>query len=146
MIPQLDAPALARMITEVTQSIFGASFALVGDTMSSDSAWRTIGIRIYGPTPLLVALSADESSATELSAAMFSCPQAEVDGAMIDDALGEIVNIVAGQMKVTLGVNHALGLPGVVTSHLAGLSQAAMLSVQDRPGAIRVCLTVSEAA
>ena len=30
---------------------------------------------------------------------------------MIDDSMSELVNILAGQLKRLLGVNHALGLP-----------------------------------
>ena len=165
MTPSLDPSALAQMVTEVTEAMFGASFALVDDALVDDALvddalvddalvstargaaeWRTVGIDMTGDKRLVVALSTDKDSAIELGAAMFSCPPAQVDGAMVDDALGEIVNILAGQMKVTLGSAYVLGLPQVLARapHAeASLCQAATL--QTSQYRIRMCVVVSEA-
>jgi CheY-specific phosphatase CheX len=71
---------------------------------------------IGGPRPLKVAVSSDHAGAQALSCAMFSMTIEEIDESMINDSLSELANIVAGQVKAMLGVNHALGLPRMVAA------------------------------
>jgi hypothetical protein len=47
---------------------------------------------------------------------MFACAAGEVDTAMIDDSLCELVNMTAGLVKATMSLDQALGLPRVIAS------------------------------
>lgn len=42
---------------------------------------------------------------------MFACSPEEADPSMVQDALGELLNILAGQVKSLLALDHKLGLP-----------------------------------
>ena len=113
---ELPSPeALARLVSGVTSTMFGMSFSLAEPLeeapWTNSPTWHTAILPIGGSRPLTVAVSSDHVGAQALSCAMFSIPIEEFEASMIDDSLGEIVNIVAGQVKRLLGVNHALGLP-----------------------------------
>jgi hypothetical protein len=51
-----------------------------------------------------------------LAGEMFSCPAEEADATMIDDALSELLNIIAGQVKSSMGLEQTLGLPKMLES------------------------------
>jgi len=72
---------------------------------------------ISGQWPLTVAIASDSQGANVLAHTMFSCPVDEVDGGMVNDALSELVNIIAGQVKGAMSdLQQTLGLPLVVDS------------------------------
>jgi hypothetical protein len=111
--------ALAEIVTRVTETMFGMSFALTDVELTQRAAvpsWRTVILPIPGQRPLSVAIASDEASGQTLGSAMFACPLAEVDRAMVEDSLCELVNIVAGQVKSVMGVDDALGLPKMLTT------------------------------
>jgi len=109
--------ALAAMVTNVTKTMFGITFALdTGtDTELPGQTWHAATLPIRGAHPLTVAIAADGEAARTLACAMFSCAPAGLDSTMIADALSEMVNIVAGQVKAALSLDQALGLPKVVS-------------------------------
>jgi hypothetical protein len=114
MIELPDPEALAEIVTRVTETMFGMSFALTdlaAEQRVAVPSWRTVVLPIPGQRPLSVAIASDEASGQTLSSAMFECPAAEVDLSMVEDSLCELVNIVAGQVKCVMGVDDALGLP-----------------------------------
>ena len=46
---------------------------------------------------------------------MFACPPGEVDSAMMNDSLCELVNMTAGLLKSAMSLNQALGLPKILS-------------------------------
>lgn len=115
-LPKLEF--LAELVSKVTQTMFGMSFVLSGSQdlpWKLQPPWRTALLPIPGKRPLTIAIAADQSSASTLSGAMFSCGQGDVDASMIDDSLCELANIVAGQVKRSMKLEQNLGLPKVVS-------------------------------
>lgn len=106
---------LAKLVSGVTQTMFGMSFALASEARpspwSDEPAWRTVVLDIAGARHLTVAVAADDPAGRVLGGQMFSCTPEAVDSEMVRDSLAELVNIVAGQIKASIGLDAALGLP-----------------------------------
>jgi hypothetical protein len=105
---------MASLVSGVTQTMLGLTFVPDDAKAHRDLAWRTAVLPIAGQHPLTVGLSSDQSGCSRLSAAMFACPQGDVDQTMMNDALCELVNMTAGLLKSVMSLNQALGLPKIV--------------------------------
>jgi len=105
---------MASLVSGVTQTMLGLTFVPDDAKTHRDLAWRTAVLPIAGERPLTVGLSSDQSGCSRLSAAMFACPQGDVDQTMMNDALCELVNMTAGLLKSVMSLNQALGLPKIV--------------------------------
>ncbi|HTP29273.1 MAG TPA: chemotaxis protein CheX [Anaeromyxobacteraceae bacterium] len=112
---RLEPEAMATLVSGVTQTMLGLTFIPDGAKAHRELTWRTAVLPIAGQRPLTVGLSSDEHSCRRLSAAMFGCSPDDVDQNMMNDALRELVNMTAGLLKSTLGLNQALGLPRVIS-------------------------------
>lgn len=118
--PKLPAPeALAAMVSSVTETMFGMSFALQPDAAPTpwkdEPSWRTVLLPTIGARPVTVAVAADEPGARVLGSRMFGCEPTAVDRSMADDSLSELANIIAGQVKTSMGLDQHLGLPEILT-------------------------------
>ncbi len=115
MRPVLEPKRLADLVSAVTGTMFSMTLLpdMAGSPWSS-LVWRTAVLRITGDRSFTVGLSSDERGCTALTAAMFDCPPPEVDSAMVNDALCELVNITAGVLKKELALNAAPALPMIV--------------------------------
>ena len=113
---KLPSPeSLAALVSGVTETMLGIRFDLLPQSREAPTdGWRAAVIPIEGDRKLAVAVAADLSSARDLTSAIFYCEPNEVEVEMIDDALRELSNIVAGQVKVTMNVDDALGLPKII--------------------------------
>jgi hypothetical protein len=108
----LSDAALAKLVSRVTETMLGMPLQISStQPVEVTHSGHAMIIDVPGPTPLRIALSADGPGASRLSAALFSCDPAQVDEAMKSDALGELLNMAAGQIKNALRVDQALGLP-----------------------------------
>ena len=106
---------MAQLVSGVTQTMLGLTFAPDGASRGHQAlAWRTAVLPIAGARPLTVGLSSDEIGCEKLASAMFACPPTEVDGAMMNDSLCELVNMTAGLLKSAMSLNQALGLPRII--------------------------------
>jgi hypothetical protein len=76
--------------------------------------WRTAILPIPGKRPLTVGLSSDDHGCSRLSAALFACSTEEVDHTMMNDALCQLVNMMAGLLKRCMSLDQPLGLPEIV--------------------------------
>ena len=137
---------LANIVTRVTETMFGMSFALAElpmDQRCSRPVWRTVVLPIPGPRPLSVAIASDEASGHTLGSAMFACAIEVVDRVMVEDSLCELVNIVAGQVKSVMGVDDALGLPRVLTTADASIDPASWRGATMRSSCCEVLVWVA---
>ena len=75
--------------------------------------WRTVALPIPGARPMTVALSSDRRGCAALAAAMLGMDEDELGVDMIDDFMRELLNMTAGQIKVELSLDQALGLPRI---------------------------------
>jgi hypothetical protein len=127
--PLPDLEAVATLVSGVTETMFKLPFALehadgTGVHHEDATQWRTLGLVLSGQRPLLVAISSDGPSGRQLASTMFQCELSEVDAVMVDDAIGELVNILAGQLKLVMGLDDDIGLPHVVSVPVSGESEA----------------------
>ncbi len=109
---------LAELVSNVTRPMFGISFALAPESPGNTpfqgaEPYRTLLLGIEGSRPLTVAIAADRPGAKMLGGVMFGCPPDDVDVSMIEDALGELLNIFSAQVKKVLDLDERLGLPRV---------------------------------
>ena len=104
---------LAGLVTNVTNTMLGLSFA--PDDNPADPA-RLIGASRCCRSP---ALSRSRSGSRPIRVAAPRSPPAcsrqpaAVDASMAEDALRELVNMTAGLVKSTLGLDQVLGLPKI---------------------------------
>jgi hypothetical protein len=113
--PIPDAGTLARLVSNVTETMCGISFsAVTGEAPSNELCWRVATLPIRGERPLMVVLSSSQHGCTSLGAALFGCDPLTLDDEMIEDSLRELLNMAAGQIKSALALEQALGLPRIV--------------------------------
>ncbi|HTP51251.1 MAG TPA: chemotaxis protein CheX [Anaeromyxobacteraceae bacterium] len=105
---------MAALVSGVTETMLGLSFAPETNASPSEAlVWRTAVLPIAGGQPITVGLSSDRRGCAQLSAAMFGCADENVDQAMMDDSLRELVNMTAGLLKSAMSLDQQLGLPTV---------------------------------
>lgn len=103
------ATALSRVTTTMIGRTFKPSLATVPPEL-----WRTAMLSIPGTKPVTVAISSDRQGCAALAAAMLMMDEEELELAMIDDFMRELVNMAAGQIRNDLSLDQALGLPRVI--------------------------------
>lgn len=118
MKPMPKAERLAALVSNVTETMLGISFAPAPAALACAHpalTWRTAIMLVDGPRPVSVGLSSDEGGCATLAAAMFGCKPDGVDVGMVNDALRELVNMTAGLLKTEMALDQALSLSQVVT-------------------------------
>jgi hypothetical protein len=147
-LPNLET--LATLVSNVTRTMCGVVF-VPGDAMArGESICRQmVMIPLYGDPNITVVVSSDTQGSRALGAAFFGRKPAEVTPQMINDAIAELLNMVAAQISTALGSSHTLGLPTRtnLTEIAAGgglrLADAALLHSE---GAIDLGLWILESA
>jgi CheY-specific phosphatase CheX len=125
MKPMPKAERLAALVSNVTETMLGISFAPAENKPAHPSLnWRTAIMLVDGPRPVSVGLSSDEPGCAKLAAAMFGCKTEGVDVGMINDALRELVNMTAGLLKREMELDQALSVPAIV-DHAEALAEIA---------------------
>jgi hypothetical protein len=115
MIVALAPHRIAALLSGITLTMLDMDLALEeGRAPGSGSFWRTAVISIPGASPIAVALSTDAAGCAAIGAAMFSCPTGEVEPEMADDALAELTNVTAGEVKRALKLDQTIGLPSIL--------------------------------
>lgn len=151
MQPLPSPERLAHLVSNITQVLLGITFEpdLQHQVPPAELRWRASLLPIPGARPLSVGLCSDEAGCRALAAAMFQESREKVDEGMIDDALKELSNMAAGQLKASLGIDQALGLPQVLHGFdhlLTGNGQTVVLKAHDLGLAIWVCEGIAKAA
>jgi len=90
--------------------MLGLTFRVVAPGTPVD-LWRTVALAIPGRKPLTIAVSSDRRGCAALAAAMLGTDEDGLDLDMIDDFMRELVNMTAGQIKLEMSLDQALGLP-----------------------------------
>ena len=76
--------------------------------------WRTAILPMPGARPVTVALSSDRRGCAALAAAMLGRAEDGLGDELINDFMRELVNMTAGQIKLELSLDQALGLPRMI--------------------------------
>jgi len=120
-----DAEKLAALVSHVTSTMCGVSF-VPGDPLARGESLylQMVMIPLRGDPDVTVVLSSDTQGSRALGAAFFSVADDKLTQQMIDDAIAELLNMVAGQISMALQSNHTLGLPR--RTRLAEIARAGM--------------------
>jgi Chemotaxis phosphatase CheX len=111
-----DPKILAALISNVTRTMCGTTFTS-GDplTRGESLCGQMVLIPLTGKRSFTVVVSSDTRGSRALGAAFFGCAESELTQPMIDDAIAELLNMVAAQISNALGSTHTLGLPARTT-------------------------------
>jgi CheY-specific phosphatase CheX len=118
----LVSDRIARSVSRVTATMLGLTFRVVVRETPVER-WRTVILSIPGARPVTVALSSDRRGCAALTSAMLGMDEDGLDVDMIDDFMRELVNMTAGQLKIELALDQALGLPRVLDGDVLFASQ-----------------------
>jgi CheY-specific phosphatase CheX len=122
--------SLAALVSHVTQTMCGVTF-VPGDPLARGESicLQMVMIPLRGDPDITVVVSSDAEGSRALGAAFFGSAAAAVTQGMIDDAIAELLNMVAGQISTALGSAHLLGLP--VRTSLAEIAKGRGLRLDD---------------
>jgi len=103
------------------------------------------GVRLIGNAQATVVFSCGERLAREAAASMFDISVADVSDAEIRDAVAELTNVAAGNLKGLLPGAHGLSLPTVVNrneqrAHLVRGQPVAQCAFASHAGAFTVAV------
>lgn len=144
----LDPPTIAKLFSGVTKTMLDLEFVLAPPALPTadlDLFWSTAVVALPGRQPVAIGISSSESGCLLLGAAMFACELAKVEAEMARDAISELANIAAGEVKRTLRLDQAIALPKLLLGkELGGGAEAgAWRRVLLRSGAVRVVVSIS---
>ena len=107
---------LTTIMADVWTAIFGENHALEGaahDMIAGPALYAQV--RISGAEPCTVTVACGEPIARRIAATMLSTPAGDLSADDLHDALGEVANMAAGNVKALLPPGHHLSLPQVST-------------------------------
>lgn len=111
-----DVEEIASLVSIATEAMCGAKFAPWDPLARGESlSGRMVLMAMEGPRPIRIALACDARGARALAASMFQCTPDETTPARIDDAIRELLNVVAGQVQRKLKIDQRLGIPRPTT-------------------------------
>ena len=111
-----DPETLAALVSNVTRTMCGVSF-VPGDAMGrGESICRRMAmIPLQGDPNVTVVVASDAQGSRALGAAFFGRSPSAITPQMAEDAIAELLNMVAAQISTALGGAHKLGLPATTT-------------------------------
>lgn len=110
----LSDEKVAQIVSHVTETMVGLTFKVATGPALQPSLCSRTALLPIGKGELVVGLSSDDRGCAVIGAALFACAVGSVDKSMMNDSLSELVNMAAGQIKVALRVDQALGLPNIL--------------------------------
>jgi chemotaxis protein CheX len=119
MSVHVTEPDLADIVEGATSTMLGidlGALAPSGTTPNGDSSVCAVGasVQFTGEWSGALVIGCDELLGNEAAAAMFGCDTDNVAADDLSDALGELANMIAGNVKPLLPGAIAISLPTVV--------------------------------
>jgi hypothetical protein len=141
---------LAVLVSNVTRTMCGTTFVPGDPVARGESLYLQMAlITLSGDPDIAIVVSSDQKGSRALGRAFFGITDAQLTQPMIDDAIAELLNMVAGQLSSALGSRHRLGLPKRVKvkelAQLGGLGAGAEVLLRSE-GAVDLGLWISETA
>lgn len=113
----LSSEDIATISTTVCRDMLGLEFD-VDDALQEISALTMLAaIRISGDYRAIIEVATTPSAASVVTAAMCGLPIEEISESDLADSLGEIVNIIGGNIKGAIPGETVLSLPCVDLKH-----------------------------
>jgi chemotaxis protein CheX len=108
----MEQNVLTSVVSSVWSTVFGVE-PLPAPAAPGERAGRMARVCIFGEQASVVTVSCSEAVARHVAAEMLALPDALLSADEVDDALGEIANMAAGNLKALLPAGHHLSLPDV---------------------------------
>lgn len=125
-----DVEEIAGLVSIATEAMCGAKFAPWDPLARGESlSGRMVVMAMAGARPIRIALACDSRGSRALAAAMFRCAPADATPEQIDDAIRELLNVVAGQVQRKLKIDQSLGMPQPTT--MAALAEEGGPGIRD---------------
>lgn len=144
-----DPALLARLISNVTSSMCATTFVPGNPLERGESLCAQMAmIPLTGERSFAVVVASDTRGSRSLASAFFGCGYEDLTQAMIDDAIAELLNMVAGQISAVLqldlklGLAHRTTLAEIVAASGSGIEEAVLFRSE---GKIDLWLWVFEA-
>jgi len=111
---QLPSPEDVRLlVAEIWSTILGDRFEALDPAEQPISPAIGSTVEITGPWTGRITVDLDRTGADQLARAMFDLPAGELPADDLADAVGELGNIIAGNIKSSLPEPSSLSLPQV---------------------------------
>lgn len=136
--------AIAGAADEIAQYALNFPDSAVGAAVSPGEADGLVGAHIPmlgGPDTLELALVGTPENCRAIAAAILQSTPSSLSEAETADAVGEIVNMLAGSVKrrmATTGVDLELGLPLFIVGHVASTSHIEVTRLPARFGPVEM--------
>src|SRR3954447_12129582 len=110
----MTAPDLATIVEDSVVTMLGLTLGeLVDGDQTADACELGASVQFTGDWQGAIAVGCDAAFGNEIAAAMFAMEPGEVTEDEISDALGELANMIAGNVKPLLPAAAGLSLPTV---------------------------------
>ncbi len=125
LIEHISPATIEEIASQLWASLVPAEGVLVPSAYAVERLRRagepiTAAVSITGSCDGTVELCCPRSLARSIAASMFCVAESDLDEASITDAVGELANIVGGNVKSLLPPPTALSIPVVTTARAAG--------------------------
>jgi hypothetical protein len=112
MAEVLNAENLATLVSAVTDAMCAVKFSPWDPMARGESlAGKMVLLPLEGERKISIVLAYDGRGGRALAAKLFACAPDTIAPEMIDDAVRELLNMVAGQVSRCLRIDQRLGLP-----------------------------------
>ncbi len=109
----IDEQTLQQVVTDVCSGMLGMELEPTGDSSCNEADALSAVVRISGGWESLVQVLAPRKTAVAIASTMFAMSEEELSEGEIRDAVGEIVNMVGGNLKGISEGDSSLSLPCV---------------------------------
>ena len=109
----IDAKTLQQVVNDVCAGMLGLEMQPTEDQTCDETDALSAVIRISGGWDSLVQVLAPKTTARVIASTMFDTDESDLSEADVLDAVGEIVNMVGGNLKGIVEGDSSLSLPCV---------------------------------
>jgi hypothetical protein len=112
MADVLNAESLASLVTSVTEAMCEVKFNPWDPMARGESlAGKMVLLPLEGERKISIVLAYDARGGRALASKLFRLTPDQLSSDLIDDAVRELLNMVAGQVSRSLKIDQRLGLP-----------------------------------
>ena len=138
----IDSETMRQIISNVFDEMLGLPTCHTDSFGELNEKRYVASIRISGAADETIVVEAPVESARCIAESMFAADPESLESEEVQDAVGEIVNMIGGNVKGTYEGDSALSLPCVSdalseSTWTDGESDACFLTVADKPVLIR---------
>lgn len=116
MADVLNAENLATLVSSVTETMCATKFSPWDSMARGESlAGKMVLLPLEGPRKINIVLAYDGRGGRALASKLFAMPPDNLSQDLVDDAVHELLNMVAGQVTRCLKIDQRLGLARTTT-------------------------------